>query len=121
MAVLRESPWYREILEEGLEKGLQQGLQQGLEQGLEQGLQQGLQQGLKQGMQRQLLRALGHRFGPVPGEVALRLQALEVEQLEALMDIALEVTSLDEFLSHLPPAREDGHGAESEPGGETPT
>jgi predicted transposase YdaD len=29
MTVLRESPWYEEILKEGLEKGEQQGLQQG--------------------------------------------------------------------------------------------
>ena len=32
MSILRESPWYQEILKEGLEKGLQQGLQQGLRQ-----------------------------------------------------------------------------------------
>ncbi len=29
MAVLRESPWYLEILQKGVEQGLQQGLQQG--------------------------------------------------------------------------------------------
>jgi predicted transposase YdaD len=29
MTVLRESPWYEEILKEGLEKGEKQGLQQG--------------------------------------------------------------------------------------------
>ena len=29
MTVLRESPWYQEILKEGLQKGEKQGLQQG--------------------------------------------------------------------------------------------
>jgi predicted transposase YdaD len=74
MAVLRESPWYQEILEEGLQEGAQ----------------------------RQLLRVLEHRFGPVPPEVPARLQGLDVAQLEALMDVALDVQSLDEFLDHLP-------------------
>ncbi|GCL36930.1 hypothetical protein SR1949_20360 [Sphaerospermopsis reniformis] len=33
MTVLRESPWYEEILKEGLQQGEKQGLQQGLQQG----------------------------------------------------------------------------------------
>ncbi len=90
MAVLRESPWYQEILNEGLDLGLQQGLEQGLE------------QGLRQGAQRQLLRVLQHRFGPVPAEVRTRLQPLTVEQLEALIDQALLADSLAEFVAHLP-------------------
>ncbi len=100
MAVLRESPWYQEILNEGVELGLQQGLQEGLQQGLERGLQEGLQQGA----QRQLLRLLQHRFGPVPEEVRTRLQQLTVEQLELLVDQALLVDSLAEFVRHLPSA-----------------
>jgi len=103
MAVLRESPWYREILEEGLEQGLQQGLQQGL----------------LEGTRRQLLRMLEHRFGPVPAEVSLRLQDLGVEQLEALVDVALDAQSLDEFVEHLPPVKGDGHAAEAEGGGDS--
>ncbi|MBS9388474.1 MAG: hypothetical protein HEQ33_06035 [Dolichospermum sp. WA123] len=34
MTVLRESPWYEEILKEGLQQGLQQGEQQGLQLGI---------------------------------------------------------------------------------------
>ena len=97
MAVLRESPWYQEILEEGLERGQQQGLQQGLQ----------------QGAQRQLLRVLEHRFGPVPPEVQLRLQGLDVSQLEALIDVALDVESLEEFLEHLPAVEGDGQEPEA--------
>lgn len=82
MAVLRESPWYNEILEEGVEQGLQQGAL------------------------RQLLRMLEHRFGPVPAEVRERLEGLDIARLEELVDTALEVSSFDEFLIHLPARRE---------------
>lgn len=107
MAVLRESPWYQEILEEGLERGLQQGLEQGLEQGLQQGLEQGLQEGLRQGAQRQLLRVLEHRFGPVPSEVQERLRRLHLAELEALIDVALDVNSLEGFIRYVPAEEED--------------
>jgi hypothetical protein len=40
--ILRESPAYQWILDEGKEEGRAQGLQEGLQQGLKQGLQQGL-------------------------------------------------------------------------------
>lgn len=43
MAVLRESPWYQEILQEGQQQGLQQGQQQGLQQGLLLGIALGLE------------------------------------------------------------------------------
>ncbi|XPT19076.1 DUF4351 domain-containing protein [Anabaena sp. FACHB-709] len=65
MAVLRESPWYQEILAEGEKRGLQQGLQQG--------------------MQRQLIRLLERRFGEIPQELTARLEGETVERLENLM------------------------------------
>ncbi len=97
MTVLRESPWYQELLEEGLEKGHQQGLQEGL--------QEGLQQGLQQGALRQLLRVLEHRFHlepTVPSSVQARLETLTVEQLEEMLDVALAAKTLDEFVERLP-------------------
>jgi predicted transposase YdaD len=81
MAVLRESPWYQEILTEGEERGLQQGLQQGGRQ--------------------QLIRVLRRRFGEIPQEVEARLESESVEQLETLMDSAIAVSSLDEFVQIL--------------------
>lgn len=78
MAVLRESPWYQEILKEGVEQGRQQEAQ------------------------RQLLHVLQRRFGPVPEGVQTRLATLTVEQLEDLVDVALTVDSLEEFVPHLP-------------------
>ncbi|BAT53123.1 hypothetical protein NOS3756_20820 [Nostoc sp. NIES-3756] len=82
MAVLRESPWYQEILAEGEKIGLHQGIQQGIQ----------------QGMQRQLIRLLQRRFGEIPQELVTRLEGETVEKLESLMDNAIAVNSLDEFL-----------------------
>ena len=38
MAVLQESPWYQEIVQQGIEQGLQQGMRQGLLIGIALGL-----------------------------------------------------------------------------------
>jgi predicted transposase YdaD len=78
MAVLRESPWYQEILAEGEKRGLQQGLQQGARQ--------------------HLIRILQRRFGEIPQELEAKLEGKSVEQLETLMDSAIAVSSLDEFV-----------------------
>jgi flagellar biosynthesis/type III secretory pathway protein FliH len=102
MLVLRESPWYQEILEEGREQGLEQGLERGLEQGLE--------QGLETARREDLLRVLAHRFGDLPAEVEGALQTLDLDQLERLFDLALDVATLDEFRAHLPPATAESDG-----------
>ncbi|MBE9105550.1 DUF4351 domain-containing protein [Nostoc cf. edaphicum LEGE 07299] len=74
MAVLRESPWYQEIE------------------------QKGIQQGLHLGTLQQLIRVLRRRFGEIPHEVEARLEGESVEKLENLMDSAIAVSSLDEFV-----------------------
>nr|WP_267871561.1 DUF4351 domain-containing protein [Nostoc sp. CHAB 5715] len=71
MAVLRESPWYQEIE----------------------------QRGIQQGARRQLIRVLQQRFGEIPHEVEARLEGESVEKLESLMDSAIAVSSLEEFLT----------------------
>ncbi|MDZ8257957.1 Rpn family recombination-promoting nuclease/putative transposase [Nostoc sp. ChiQUE01b] len=73
MAVLRESPWYNEIE----------------------------QRGIQQGARRQLIRVLEQRFGEIPHEVEVRFEGESVEKLENLMDSAIAVNSLDEFVSIL--------------------
>ncbi|MBW4613733.1 MAG: DUF4351 domain-containing protein [Desmonostoc vinosum HA7617-LM4] len=81
MAVLQESPWYQQILTEGEQIGLQQGLQQGAA--------------------RQLIRVLQKRFGEVPPALQARLESESVEQLESLIDNAIAVSSLEEFIQIL--------------------
>ncbi|MEH2084679.1 MAG: Rpn family recombination-promoting nuclease/putative transposase [Nostoc sp.] len=77
MAVLRESPWYQEIE------------------------QRGIQQGLHLGTLQQLIRVLEQRFGEISHEAEIRLEGKNVEQLETLMDSAIAVSSLEEFVSIL--------------------
>lgn len=105
MAVLRESPWYTEIRQEGWQLGLEKGLEKGLEQGLEKGLEKGLEQGLKLGerrnMRETILRVLQHRFGPAPSDFEQQLQEMDLPELRGLLDAALDVASLDEFGARL--------------------
>ena len=71
MAELRESPWYHEIE----------------------------QRGIQEGARRQLIRVLEQRFGEIPHEVEVRLEGESAEKLENLMDSAIAVSSLEEFLT----------------------
>ncbi len=71
------------------------------QQGREQGLQQGREQGLQQGACRQLLRLLQTRFGSVSQDVETRLQSLGLNQLEDLVEVALTVETLDQFVNRL--------------------
>lgn len=93
MAILRESPWYNELVKEGLEQGLQQGIQQGRE--------QGLQQGIQEGQAEMLLFLLNRRFGAVPPELSRRLRNLSTHQLRQLADVALSAPALDAVVTVL--------------------
>jgi hypothetical protein len=55
----------------------------------------------KQGALRQLLRLLAVRFGEVPQEVETQLAELNVTQLDDLVEVALAVESLEQFVSQL--------------------
>ncbi|MGH7998396.1 MAG: DUF4351 domain-containing protein [Brasilonema sp.] len=57
--------------------------------------------GIQQGALRQLIRVLQLRFGEIPQQVQARLEGESLEQLERLMDAAIAVSSLDEFLNCL--------------------
>ncbi|MDF5715440.1 MAG: DUF4351 domain-containing protein, partial [Rhizonema sp. NSF051] len=87
MTILRESPWYQQILTESEERSFQQSFHQGFH------------QGFQQGTRRQLIRVLQQRFGEIPAFLEVRLESESVEKLESLMDAAIAVTSLEEFLT----------------------
>ena len=55
-------------------------------------------------MRRQFMRMLRNRFAIVPEEVEARLHGLDVDQLEALVDEAFAVDSLEQFLERVPQA-----------------
>ncbi|MBI4772432.1 MAG: DUF4351 domain-containing protein, partial [Chloroflexi bacterium] len=89
---------------QGLQQGLNQGLQQGLNQGLQQGLQQGMQQGERQARLADLRRILARRFGPLPIPLLEQLRRLSAQQLEPLLDTALDAATLAAFQTALPGA-----------------
>lgn len=89
MTVLRESPWYQEILQEGKTLGLEQGLQQGLGQGLE------------QGERSLILRQLTRKFGALSPDILTQIQALSLLQLEVLGDRLLDFTQKEDLLTWL--------------------
>jgi predicted transposase YdaD len=81
MTVLRESPWYQEIRQEGRQEGEQTGVLKG-----EQSL---------------ILRLLTRRIGEVSAERRSQVQALSLVQLDALGEALLDFsgpTDLDEWL-----------------------
>ena len=55
----------------------------------------------REGALQQLLRLLTVRFGQVPVEVETRLRTEDIHQLEGLVEVVLEVESLEEFINHL--------------------
>ena len=89
MAVLRESPWYNQILEEGLQRGREQGLQQGV----------------LDGQRQAIVHLLRVRFDPIGSRLAAiaeQLAAIEdTEQLQDLLVEAMRTASPEAFLEHL--------------------
>ena len=93
MEILRESPWYNELVKEGLEQGLIQGRKEGREEGRE----EGKVEGQRQAQLAALLQILHHRFGDVPYEILFRIDRLDRAGLIAAIDQALDAASLAEF------------------------
>jgi len=73
MAVLRESPWYQQILQEGRQEGRQEGELQ------------------------LVLRLLNRRFGALNATLEQQIRGLSVEQLETLAEELLEFSTVEEL------------------------
>ncbi|QNP29931.1 DUF4351 domain-containing protein [Cylindrospermopsis curvispora] len=85
MTVLRESPWYNEILKEGLQKGLQKGLQEGR------------QEGRQEGQRKIILLLLNHKFDGIESPVVERINRLSLEQLEAMGESLLDFRQISDL------------------------
>ncbi len=84
--IMRQSPAYDIIKEEGLKEGLQQGLQQGVE------------RGRQQEVQRLLLDILRVRFEIIPVRIIKAINSItEIETLEVLHNSAVKCNSVEEF------------------------
>jgi predicted transposase YdaD len=89
MTVLRESPWYQEILKEGLDQGRQEGWQEGRQEGRQ-------EEGVTL-----ILRQLTRRVGELNLGVVEQIRGLNLAQLEELAEALLEFKALEDLLSWL--------------------
>ena len=89
MTVLRESPWYQEILQQGEQKGKAEGRTEGIA------------EGRTEGERSLVLRLLARRVGTLPTSVAAQVQALELPQLEALGEALLDFAQLSDLTDWL--------------------
>ncbi|WP_223342317.1 DUF4351 domain-containing protein [Synechocystis sp. PCC 7339] len=88
MTVLRESPWYNEILKEGLERGNELGLQQGRQ----------------EGEANVLICLLKRQLGELTASQEQRVKRLSIARLEELGEVLLDFTGpadLEQFLADL--------------------
>ncbi len=91
--LIKESPYYQELIE--------QGLSEGREQGLRQGRQQGLQQGQKDESAKLVARQLTKRFGDIGERMETHLRQLSLEQTEDLAVSIFDFDNLDDVQSWL--------------------
>ena len=95
MAVLRESPWYNEIVQEGY----LQGQQIGLELGREKGREEGREEGMSEGQLMLVLSMFEHRFGPIDADLTAQMRRLTPEQFQRLGNVLLDATSRDDVIA----------------------
>ena len=81
MTVLRESPWYQEILREGEQRGRQEGRQEG-----ERSL---------------ILKLLTRRVGDLSPEITAQVEALSIDRLEALGEALLDFSQRQDLMNWL--------------------
>ncbi len=86
MVVLEQTPWYQEIIHKGEQKGRLEGQLEGR----------------LEGQQRMLQQILHLRFGLLPAYVPEHLATLTLEQMETLVEVALNAPSIEAFLEHVP-------------------
>ncbi|MDD1413957.1 Rpn family recombination-promoting nuclease/putative transposase [Dolichospermum sp. ST_con] len=82
MIVLRESPWYQEILKEGEKRGLQQGELRGE------------QRGKQEGEANLVIRLLSKRFGNLDQEITSQIRQLSSPQLETLGESIFDFSAM---------------------------
>ncbi len=85
---------YQQVMDRGLQKGRLEGLKEGLQEGLKEGLQEGLKEGRSNEARALVQRLLTRRCGNLSPSLLARVQALPLEQLEALSEALLDFTAL---------------------------
>jgi flagellar biosynthesis/type III secretory pathway protein FliH len=85
--------------QEGLEEGRQEGLEEGRQEGLQEGRQEGLQEGWHQGERGALTIVLKARFGEIPPDVEVKVNAANAETLDRWLAMAVTARTIEEALA----------------------
>ncbi|NEQ41797.1 MAG: hypothetical protein F6K40_38720 [Okeania sp. SIO3I5] len=86
MAVLQESPWYQQILQERIQIGEQRGEQRGIEIGLQRGILSGIKLGLEL------------KFGELGKEIFSEINTIEnIQVLETILASLKTVETIDKL------------------------
>jgi len=94
MAILSESPWYQQILQEGEQRGIQEGLQQGIQEGEQRGRQEGLQQGILLSIETGLELKFGAEGLELLPEIS---QISDLERLKAIQREVIIANTLEQL------------------------
>ncbi|GGA36937.1 hypothetical protein [Okeania sp. KiyG1] len=102
MAVLQESPWYQQILQEGVTIGEQRGEQRGIEIGQQRGIEVGQQRGIEIGQQRGILSGielgLELKFGESGKEIFSEINTIEnIQVLETILASLKTVETIEQL------------------------
>ncbi|GGA51388.1 Rpn family recombination-promoting nuclease/putative transposase [Okeania sp. KiyG1] len=94
MAVLQQSPWYQQILQEGIEIGEQRGEQRGIEIGQQRGEQRGIVSGILSGIE----IGLELKFGELGKEIFSEIKTIEnIQVLETILTSLKTVETIDQL------------------------
>ena len=88
--ILRESPAYQWILNEGRAEGKAEGLQEGIQQGMQQGIQQGMQQGAQKTAQQAAIGVVVARFPEL--ELLAKATILGLDDVERLQHLIIDLS-----------------------------
>ena len=116
MIELRESPWFKQIIEEGRQIGLKEGLKMGFSQGVDEGFSRGINQGQVRGIvaarRSDIIHLLRLRFDPIGPRLLAIADSLEsIEDADALRELLTQAAlseSLDDFQEYLNQYLEEG-------------
>ncbi len=91
----------------GIAEGRAEGRAEGIAEGRAEGIAEGRAEGIAEGRAKEKIRSLLHiltkRLGPLPEELTAKLHFIVDEgEIEQLMDLALDVSTLEEFKKNLP-------------------
>jgi hypothetical protein len=88
--MIRETPIYQLILQEGREEGLEEGIEKGIEKGIEQGLIEGIEKGQRNALRQAVIDVVQERF---PKLVRLaKKQVIVIEDIALLRHLVVKVS-----------------------------